>query len=524
MSSTHVSGPAAIGTALLALLGAGACGGDAAAPGTLLRINLETEPPTLDWTRATDHASILVIEQIMRGLTRLGPGLEPVPELAASWETPDDGRTWRFRLREDVVWSDGVPLHAQQFVDAWRRLLDPALAAEYAYYLYPVRGARAVNAGEATLETLGVRAAGPHLLEVELAEPLAFFPALVSFMVTYPVRLDVIERHGEAWTDAGRLVSLGPYLLDEWRHEYRVRLRANPRYHGAAPRTERVLLYMVSDPATQLLLFEQGRLDLVRLPPLEIRRYADRPEYLSAPLLRGYYYGFDTRRPPFDDPRVRRAFARAIDRAQFPAVLRGGELPWSSWIPPGMLGADPAIGLRFDPDAARAELLAAGVDARALAPIVVGYNSERPENKLVAEKVQDMWTRELGVRVELQPREWKAYLKQLELDPPPVFRLGWGADYADPHSFMELFTSYSANNHTGWASPDYDALVERAASERDPARRRELYDRAQRLLCEQELPIVPFFVSSASYAVASRVRGFSLNPLELYALEEVWLE
>ena len=181
------------------------------------------------------------------------------------------------------------------------------------------------------------------------------------------------------------------------------------------------------------------------------------------------------------------------------------------------------IGLPFDPDRARALLAEAGVDPAALPPIRLVYNSDQT-HKLVAEKVQALWQEHLGVRVEIENREWKVFLKELLVDAPQVFRLGWGADFPDPDNFINLFTSYSYNNHTGWADPEYDALVARAAHERDPTRRQQLYDEAQRILVERDVPIVPFFVSSFNWAVASRVRGFTPNAMDILFLEEVRVE
>lgn len=512
-------GSVALLLACLACLGCG-LGPGRSQPG-VLRINLGTEPPTLDWTRATDSVSIMVIEQLMRGLTRLDAELRPKPALAERWDVSPDGRTYVFHLRRGVRWTDGAPLHAQQFVDAWRRLLAPETAAEYAYFLFPVEGAREYNAGELRdPAALGVRALDAHRLEVRLTAPLVYFPSITTFMVTFPTRLDLIERYGDAWTEPGRLQTLGPFALEEWRHEYRLALRANPDFYGGRPPLDRIVGYMVNEPSTALVLFEQGILDLVRLPPLEIRRYDSHPGYRRVAALRGYYYGFNTALPPFDDPRVRRAFSLAVDRSVFPALLRGGEIPAAYWIPPGMPHHNPDIGLGFDPERARALLREAGVDPAALAPIPVVYNTD-PTHKLVAEKVQEQWQRHLGVAVEVKNREWKVFLKELAVSPPPVYRLGWGADFPDPDNFMNLFTSYSANNHTGWGDARYDELIERASRERDPRRRQQLYDEAQRILCEREAPIVPLFVTAVNLVVADRVRGFRPNAMDILMLDEV---
>ena len=510
---------------LLVWTGLWGCGAPSLrAPEGELRINLRTEPPTLDWSRATDNVSVLVIEQLMQGLTRLGSDLRAEPALAERWEVSSDGLTYIFHLHPEVRWSDGVPLSADQFVASWRRLLDPATAAEYAYFLFPVLGARDYNAGRLRDPNgLGVRALDTHTLEVRLEAPLVYFPSLTTFMVTFPIRLDMIERYGEAWTEAGNLVSLGPFLLEEWRHEYRLVLRANESFHAGRPSLDRIVGYMVSEESTALVLFEQGILDLVRLPPLEIRRYRELPSYRSKPALRGYYYGFNTKLAPFDDARVRRAFAMAIDRSEFPKLLQGGEIPAAYWIPPGMPHHNPSIGVRFDPEGARRLLREAGVDPAALPPVRVVYNTEQT-HKLVAEKVQEQWQKHLGVIVELQNREWKVFLKELAVSPPPVYRLGWGADFPDPDNFINLFTSYSANNHTGWGDPHYDDLVAQAAREQDPGRRQVFYDEAQRILCEQEVPIAPLFVSSINLAVAERVKGFEPNPMDLFFFSEVRAE
>ena len=217
------------------------------------------------------------------------------------------------------------------------------------------------------------------------------------------------------------------------------------------------------------------------------------------------------------------AESMAIDRDQFPSLLMGGEQPASYWIPPGMPYHNPEIGVRFDPAGARRLLAEAGVNPARLAPVRVVYNTDQT-HRLVAETVQAQWQQHLGVRVELENREWKVFLKELTVSPPPVFRLGWGADFPDPDNFMNLFTSYSANNHTGWGNARYDALVEQAAREPDVGRRQALYDEAQRILCEQEVPIAPLFVGAINLAVAERVKGFEPNAMDIFFLERVRAE
>lgn len=490
-----------------------------------LRIPISSEPPTLDWTLATDNVSIRIIENLMEGLTAFDPQLRPVPALARGWEVSPDGKRYLFHLREDVYWSDGVPVRAQDFEYAWKRLLDPETGAEYAYFLYVIENAYEYNTGRIRdPDRVGVRALDDHTLEVRLKRPIVFFPSITTFVVTYPLRQDIVERYGSRWTEPEHLVVNGPFSLESWRHEYRVTLRANPRYYRGRPALDRIVFYVVPEPTTALTLYETGDLDLVSLPPVAIPRYRHHPDYIRVPFLRGYYYGFNVKKPPFDDVRVRRAFALAIDRSRIPEILKGGEIPTTSWIPPGMFGYNPDIGLPFNPQEARRLLAAAGYpEGRGFPEVEAVFNSGM-ENRLIAEFLQEQWRRHLGVRVRLRNMEWKVYLKQLQVDPPALYRLGWGADYPDPDNFMNLFTSTSGNNHTQWGDSRYDALIEAAAVERDPQRRKALYDEAQRLLTEEAVPIIPLFAAAQNRLVKPYVRGLHLNAMDILYLKDVWIQ
>ncbi|HET8761290.1 MAG TPA: peptide ABC transporter substrate-binding protein [Nitrospiria bacterium] len=486
------------------------------------RMVLSNEPPTLDWSLATDSVSITVIENLMDGLTRFDQDLRPAPAVASSWDVSADGRRYLFHLRPDVRWSDGAPVTAADFEYAWKRLLDPKTAAQYAYFLYPVANAKAYNTGALPdASTVGVRALSATELEVVLDRPIAYFPSLTTFMVTFPQRRDLIERYGDRWTDPGRLVTNGPFRLESWRHEYRLQLSANPTYYGGKPAIGHVAMYVVNERTTELTLYETGDLDYAQLPPEAIPAFEGSPDHRRLPILRGYYAGFNVTKPPFTDPRVRRAFALALDREEFPKILRGGERAARSWVPPGMFGYEPDIGLPYDPERARRLLAEAGFPGgRGLPPIEYVFNTG-PVNTLIAENLQAQWKRNLGVDVRLDNVEWKVYLKRLEQDAPGMFRLGWGADYPDPDNFLALFTKDSGNNHSRWANARYDALIAEASSESDPARRLVMYREAQRLLTEEDVPIIPLFTHVQNMLVKPWVRGLDVNAMEIMSLQGV---
>lgn len=502
----------------------GAC--ESARDRDTLIVNIATEPPSLDWSLATDHVSFNVIANLMVGLARFDENAEPVPELAGSWEIQNDGRRYVFRLRKNALWTDGKPVTADDFVFSWRRILDPATASEYAYLLFPVLNARKVNQGLVEPEVLGVSAPDPYTLIVELEEPTAFFLSLVTFEITFPQRRDVIERHGEQWTEPANIVTNGPFRLVEWKHENRIVLEANVNFEPAPPPVDRVEMLMINDRVTAMTLFDRGRLDIMdnySLDPLDIPSYAEFGSFERVPQLRGYYYGFNTKKPPFNDPRVRQAFSLAIRRDTFPKILLGGEQPAASWIPPGMFAHNPEIGLHHDPERARALLAEAGYPGgEGFPPVSAVFNtSERHE--LVAQILQAQWRETLNVEVSIENVEWKVFLAMLNEDPPPLFRLGWGADYPDPDNFMNLFTSYSGNNKTGWGSERYDALVAEAARTLDRKERRKLYDEAQRLLLEDAAAIAPLFTTAENTVTQPWVMNFHLDSMARLKVDEVRL-
>jgi len=506
----------ALGAAALAV----SCSRPQAEGGRELRLPIAAEPPTLDWTLATDSVSVTLLTNLMEGLTQYSADLKPQPAVAKEWKFSADGKTVTFYLRDDVFWSDGRPVTAADFEFSWKRLLNPRTAAQYAYFLFDIENAAEYNSGRLTDPSrVGVRALSPGVLEVRLRRPVIYFPSITTFMVTYPQREDIVARHGDQWTEPGNIVTNGAFTLSEWRHEYKLVLEANPRHFEGPPGIDRAVFYVVPEKTTALTLYETGELDRVELPPVAIPHYSASREYAHVPQLRGYYYGFNLTKPPFDDVRVRRAFAHAIDRSRLPVILKGGEIPASSWIPQGMFAHNADIGLKFDPEKARRLLAEAGYPGgRGLPPVAAVYNTGSV-NPLVAEFLQAEWKKHLGVEVEIDSQEWKVFLSRLQVDPPQLFRLGWGADFPDPDNFMNLFLSASGNNHMRYHNPRYDELVQKGPTVMEPGKRQALYDEAQRILTEEDAAIIPLFFSAQNLLTKPRVEGLEDNAMELLYLK-----
>ncbi|RMF95429.1 MAG: peptide ABC transporter substrate-binding protein [Candidatus Schekmanbacteria bacterium] len=483
----------------------------------ILKVSVSSEPPTLDWNLATDNVSFTIINNLMEGLTKFDERMNLIPALAWKWESNDTFTKFRFYIKDDACWSDGKAVRAQDFVYSWRRLLSPQTAAEYAYFLYDIKNAADYNSGKiSNPNLLGVRAISDKVLEVELESPLSFFPYLTAFMVTFPMREDLVKKYGDKWAEAGKMEVTGPYLLSKWEHDYKIILKKNPQYKSEEMGFDEVVLFIVNQPNTALLLYETGILDVANVPSIAVSKMKKRKDFISFPIYRGYYYGFNTRKFPFDNTLVRKAIAYAIDKREIVNALRGNEIPTNSWIPPGMLGYNKNIGISFDPEKARKLLAEAGFPkGKGFPQVAISFNSS-PENLIVAENIQAQLSKNLNIRVTLDNLEWKVYLGRLKKGAPPIFRLGWGADFPDPDNFMRLFTSSSGNNNTGWENKRYDELVEMAVLTDDISVRKKIYDEAQKILCEEDVPIIPLFTGTKNLLVRPTLSTKGFNPLDIF--------
>ncbi len=489
-------------------------------------MRIHSEPPTLDWSLATDNVSILILQNLMEGMVHFNEKLEPKPALAKSWNVSKEGRQYTYNLRTDVQWSDDVPLTAQHFFDSWERLLNPKTASEYAYFLFDIEGAKEYNEGKLKdFSKVGIKVKDEHTFVITLNKAASYFPSVPAFTGTFPIRKELIAKFGDKWTKPGNMVTLGAFTLGDWRHDSKLSLLQNPKYYAGKAPLEKVNAYIVNEDTTAINMFESGTLQYVsRLPALEIDRLKKSPAYHTSPYLRGYYYGFNIHKKPFDNVKVRQAFALAVDRKQITDLLKGGQIPTTSWVPKGMPGYEPTVGLAFDVKKAQKLLAEAGYPGGKGFPPVTFMFDTRDDNKLIAERLQGMWKQNLGVDLRVQNEDWKVYLDHLKSDTPGMYRLGWGADYPDPDNFLNLFTSYSGNNYTGWKNKEYDDLIAKGASEPKMAKRLAYYKKAQLLLTEKDAVIIPLFIDSLNVLISPKVEGLHIDPLDHLDLKKVRIQ
>ncbi|MBI3268281.1 MAG: hypothetical protein HYZ53_04610 [Planctomycetes bacterium] len=302
-----------------------------------LVINNDAEVQTIDPGLARGVPEHRVDLALFEGLLNWHPRtLAPIPGVAETFDVSPDGKVYTFHLRA-CAWSDGKPLTAGDFVYAWRRVVDPKTASDYAHQLYYVKNGKAVNEGKAKLEELGVQAKDERTLVVELENPTAFFPLLMPFATYTPVRQDVVEKHGKEWTQPGKFVGNGPFQLKEWVKNSHLAVEPNPNYWNARQVKQKEIRFLpVDDAATALTMYDQKQCDvLVTVPLDQIDAILKRPDFHTDTYLGTYFYSFNVTKPPFNDKRVRRAFALAFDRKVVcEDIMRGGQQPAWSVCPP----------------------------------------------------------------------------------------------------------------------------------------------------------------------------------------------
>ena len=485
-----------------------------------LRVALPGQPTTFDPNKAYDAISGQVLTQLHEGLTRHDANLTIQPALAESWDFNDAYTEITFTLKPDIKWSDGKPIVASDFEYSWKRLLDPGTRAEYAYFLYDIEGAEAYNSEKGTRDGVEVTALDDRRLRIKLNRPAPYFPHIASFMVTYPVRKDLVEAHGDRWTDPDKVAVSGPFRPVEYMQDYRMVLEPNPHYSLGEVRMKRVELYQIAEKSTALNLFVAGRMDLVLdMLPLAIPEMKKRDAYYNGPKLEVRYVGYRIDKPPMDNVKVRQALAMALDRSELPAVLKGGEIGTRTWLPPGMFGHAPKVGLPHDPERARALLGEAGYPGGEGFPEVLLLYRAGDDWRLIAENLQQQWKRELGITVRIEVREQKVFFQEIDGEsPPPMHLARWVADFPDPENFMGLFKSNSGNNSLGIANKRFDKSVDDAVQTDDRSARKTLYDDAQRVLLEEDVAMAPLYVNAQNH-----LRNPDLAGLEFNAMGDLFL-
>lgn len=501
------------------LSGAGGAG-EAVDPATgTITLALSTEPPQLDSTRATDMVSGQILGHVMEGLVRYDEFNRIVPGVAERWEIGEVEAV--FHLREDSRWSDGSPVTAHDFVFAWRKALEPATASEYAFILYPIKNARAVNEGELPVTAFGATAVDDHTLAVQLERPIGYFDKLVAFPTYYPIRQDFYEgRDGRYGADAVDLLYNGPFVIERWVHGAQLRMSRNDAYWDR----DRIRLnaidyaYITSDVNATLNLYKDGKVAIAGLDAetlhdaLEQRWKLERFNDGSV-----FFIEFNHRPSRLTSNRnLRKAIQFVVDPAElvYKVIKLPGNTPGESLFPVWLKGVDgyfrqeyPAPEHRVDfarahdyLERAKQEL---GLDPL---PPLIFLSGDNPAANKQSEYFQEVFASRLGIEVKIDRQIFKQRLAKMTAGEFDMVLAGWGPDYADPLTFGDLFASWNKNNRGAYVSPELDAWVDVAQSSLVPEERMQAFDEIQKIIYDDAV-ILPNYERGSVFVRNPQLKG-----------------
>jgi oligopeptide transport system substrate-binding protein len=505
-----------------------------------LVLNLGDEPPGLDSAKTTDTLSFEVLNQVMDGLIRVGEGYKNEPGIAETWDISTDGLTYTFHLRKDAKWSDGKPVTSQDFKYAWLRAADPNTASEYGFFTHYIKGAQDFNTLDpkaADFKTkyddlkgkVAIDTPDANTLKVTLANPTPYFLGLMGFATFYPQREDIVNKFNtkvgdkieeKYAADFDKMVYNGPFVVSEWKHDDSMVITKNPQYWDASKvKLEKVSYKMVKDSNTYVQMYETGDLDSTTLSGAFVEKYKSDPGFFLMPDLSTFWLVLNqAKNPAFKNLNLRKAISFALDRKSFvDNVLKNGSLPAGGAVPPQLGSGVPskdfrsAAGVLLNPtpnkdeakkawDAAKKEL---GQDSFTIKMLTDDGDVSKRQGEAIQAMLQDGLP---GLKVELEPVTFKIRLDRTKKKDYDMVFAGWGPDYNDSTTFLDLWKSDSSFNDPGWKNPAYDELLKKAAAEPDVNKRLDSLVSAEKLLMS-ELPIIPVYHRTVARVRRPYVKG-----------------
>lgn len=489
------------------------------------------DPITLDPACASDASSAEYIVEIFSGLLTFDRDLNIVPDIAEKWDVSPDGRIYTFHLRTNALFHDrSRRVTAADFKFSMERALNPKTQSTVGdVYLDDLLGAEDFIAGRAS-EVAGIKVVDENTLELTLKEPNALFLNKLTYPTSYVVDRNEVKDatcfQGN-WTRKPN--GTGPFKLKEWQLGQRIVLEPNDAYYLEPKPSLKKVTYLLGG-GSPMTMYENDEIDITGVGLNDIERVKDpnnklNKEYMESESLDVFYIGFNTTKPPFDDPKVRRALAMALDRDLLANdILQGLFAPAEGVLPPGMPGYNDQLrGIPFDPGGAR-KLLdeAGGPDLLKDATLLTSGQGASPSD--VLEAIIAMWEENLGVKITIEQEEFGSFLRDLDLGNFQMFSLGWIADYPDPQNFLEIkFYSQSGNNETKYANPQVDKLLEQGRKEQDEDKRFDLYRQAEEIIV-QDSPWIPLYHTRAHALIKPWVKGFQIPPFVIENLRYVSIE
>lgn len=487
--------------------------------GGTLNFNLGTEPPEMDPQLSTDTSSFMILNSTIEGLVRYDKEGKPAEGAATKWEVSTDGKTYTFTMRADNKWSNGDPVTAADFVYGFTRALDPATASQYAYILYDIKNAQKINEGTVAVTELGVKAVGTDKLVIELERPTPYFLSIAAFGTALPCNQKFFEANKDTYgAEAATLLYNGPFTISEWVHEDHMVLTKNPTYWNAKSiALDKIQVFMIADAATSKIKFFNKELDISGVAGVDMQEYIDKGYKLSDYSDGStFYLEFNTADKLMGNAKIRQAFSYAVDRKTYvEKVMKDHSIPALSLVPPILPGKKDSfrkeVGdlLKDNDPAAAKKLLEEGLAEAGVAAADAKFTiimDDGDLNKTRGAALQEMWKQNLGVNVEFQQMPFKARLQKMTDKDFQIVFAGWGPDYNDPMTFLDMFLTGNGNNHTGYSSAAYDKLINDAKIEADSSKRMDMLIAAEKMLMA-DMPIAPIYFRIRTWTAQTGIEG-----------------
>lgn len=516
---------------LLTLLIVGCSGNTKHLKDQRLRLNLHSEPPSLDPRKFTDSTSANVLIMLFEGLTRFESDQKPHPAAAKKIALSKDQCTYTFTLR-DSYWCNGDPVTAEDFAYSWRKMLEPNFPSLFAYKLFVIKNAAEVKAGTRSLEDLGIRVKDEKTLEITLNHPTPYFLELTAFPSFFPVNKKIDIKTPNWAADSGpSFISNGPFCLKKWEHENEITVKKNPGYWDSkSVKLNEINLAMIDDTTTEFYMFEMNEIDwagapLSTLPPDFLPNLKEEGKVSFVPSSGVYYFKINTDDPVLKNIKIRQALGLSINRhAIVNHVTQGGQQPACALVPPIPGWQVNSFFKDGDVEEAR-KLFAKGLEEMGLKkmpPLTLSYNTSRDHQK-IAQAIQHQWKEALDIPVNLEAFDWKVYLSKINSQDYQIGRIGWIGDFNDPLSFLEPFKYRNGTNETGWENSEYIWYLEQAQKELNSKKRASLLARAEKLLIE-EMPIIPLYFMNYAFLKKGYLRGEFITSLGIIDFKRAHLK
>lgn len=499
----------------------------------VLHLIESSEIPTMDLSVAEDQVSFLVLSNVMEGLYTLDQDSMPVPAMAASEpEISEDGKTYTFKIRDDAKWSNGERVTAHDFVYSWKRAIDPEAGSPYGPYLMEgmVKNAKEIGKGEAEISDLGIRAEDDKTLVIELENPVAYFLSLMAFPTFFPLNEEFVTKQADKYaSNSDAMLYNGPFQLTDWDGTGNWKYVKNDQYWDKdSVKLDEITINVVKETATAVKLYEQGQIDRTVLSAEYAMQYADNPEVVHELETSVFYFKMNQERngkaTPLANENIRKAIARAFNKQELTdAILANGSLPADYLVPVEFTYDEDGKDfrdyggefLKYDVEVAKKYwekgLEELGTDKMTLE--LLGGDTEN------AKKQQEWFKSEFernlpGLTIHLKEVPFAVRLQLDNNSDYDIQNAGWGADFSDPISFMELFTTNSPQNLMGYSNSELDKLIEATKVElaNDPVARYEAFAKAEKILLEDDAAIAPQYQRGRAVLMKPYVKGLVTHP------------